>query len=418
MARDRLGTDDHSMDAPPVDPPPVDPTDPDPLDPGPPPVASAPPPRRLTRRTDERLLGGVAGGVAEYLGVDVTLVRLAFIVTACFGGVGVIAYVVGWIVLPEGPPVAGSEPRLRDRRQLLGYALVAVGLLAVGGRLGWTFQHDGAFWPVVLVALGATVLWLRTRDVGREPLPSPAASKPDPAPSAAPPAPPERATEPTTAPAPAPTPRRPRPRSYLGAVTWSSLLILAGAAWLLDASGVADLDLGVVSALALALVGAALLVSAWFGRSRGLIALGVPLVLIVGGFGLVDVPLDGGVGDPTYHPRTVLAVDHGYTLAVGNLSIDLRDVDFAGSRRHVHAQLGIGQLNVTVPEGVRVVVDGHAGIGSITVFGQQSHECCPTDVHLVRPGVAAGTGTLILDAEVGAGHIEITRREASLRGTS
>jgi hypothetical protein len=140
-------------------------------------------------------------------------------------------------------------------------------------------------------------------------------------------------------------------------------------------------------------------------------------VLIVGGFGLVDVPLTGGIGDPTYHPRAVTAVDRDYSLGIGNLSVDLRDVDFSGHRRRVHAQLGIGQLNVTVPEGVRVVVDGHAGAGSVTAFGQQSDECCPTDVHLVRPGTA-GRGTLLLDAEVGAGHIDIRRRQESFRASS
>jgi phage shock protein PspC (stress-responsive transcriptional regulator) len=421
MARARAGADDHAMDAPPIEPPPLDPGQPRPADPGPPPAAS-PPPRRLARRSDERLLGGVAGGVAEYLGVDVVLVRLGFVVTAFFGGLGVIAYVLGWVVLPLAPSTAPAESRPGDRKQLFGYTLVAVGLLAIGGRLGWSFKGDGAFWPLALIALGAAVLWLRTRDVGQEPVPPVTTPRPAPGPQPAAGAS-EATTEParvaTTAALPAAPAAAPptQARSYLGATTWCSLLILAGGAWLLDASGAVDVDLGVVCALALALVGGALVVSAWFGRARGLIALGIPLVLVVGAFGLVDVPLHGGIGDPTYHPRTVAAVDHDYTLAIGNLSVDLRDVDFSGTRRHVHAQLGIGQLNVTVPTGVRVVVDGHAGVGGVTAFGRSSHECCPTDVHLVRPGVPGG-GTVFLDADVGAGHVEITRREESFRAAS
>jgi predicted membrane protein len=110
-------------------------------------------------------------------------------------------------------------------------------------------------------------------------------------------------------------------------------------------------------------------------------------------------------------------VDRDYSLAIGNLSVDLRDVDFAGSSRHVHAQLGIGQLNVTVPTGVRVVLDAHAGFGGVTAFGDSAHECCPTDVHVVQSG-APGGGTLHLDAEVGAGHVDITRGEESLRAAS
>ena len=82
----------------------------------------------------------------------------------------------------------------------------------------------------------------------------------------------------------------------------------------------------------------------------------------------------------------------------------------------MHAQLGIGQLNVTVPADVRVVVDGHVGAGSVTAFGRTSKECCPTDVHRVRPGTPGG-GTLVLETEVGAGNIRI-QREENLRATS
>src|SRR5262249_47797067 len=101
----------------------------------------------------------------------------------------------------------------------------------------------------------------------------------------------------------------------------------------------------------------------------------------------------------------------------GNLSVDLRDVDFAGTARHVHARVGIGQLNVTVPRGVRVVLDAHAGLGGVTAFGDSAHECCPTDVRVVRPG-APGGGTLSLDLDVGAGHVDVTRRQESLRASS
>ena len=175
-----------------------------------------------------------------------------------------------------------------------------------------------------------------------------------------------------------------------------------------------------VLALALVVVGGALVVSAWWGRSRGLIALGIPLVLVVGGLGLVDVPLEGGIGNPTYRPTTLAAVHRTYELAIGDLSLDLRRVDFTGARRHVHAQLGIGQLNVTVPDGVHVVVDGHAGVGSVTAFGRQSQECCPSSLHLDRPGVS-GDGTLFLDADVGAGNVHVMRgldRRETISGTS
>src|SRR4051812_745278 len=168
--------DDRSMDAP---------TEPLRTEPTAVPTPPAVPPRRLARRLDERLLGGVAGGVADALGVDVVLVRLGFVVSAFFGGLGVIAYVLGWLLLPAAPATSPTTSQRGDRRQLLGYGLVALGLLAVGGRLGWSFRGDGVFWPLVLVGLGAAVLWLRTRD-GDVPSVAPPPSPPSP-PSSPPP---------------------------------------------------------------------------------------------------------------------------------------------------------------------------------------------------------------------------------------
>jgi phage shock protein PspC (stress-responsive transcriptional regulator) len=428
MVTARGVVDDRPMDAAPTEPMPTEPepTAPMPTEPEPtqPPPAASATPRRLVRRLDERLLGGVAGGVADALGIDVVVVRLGFVVAAFFGGLGVIVYGLGWLLLPAAPTDAPATSPRGDRRQLLGYALVALGLLAVGGRLGWSFRGDGIFWPLVLVGLGVAVLWLRNRDDSDVPPPGPGPEPPGPTPPGPSTGLALDVTETSTLPVPTgadrPSSSEPPTRpegSHLGALTVSLLLVLGGLAWILGASGAWDVDLGVLTAIALAVVGAALVVSTWYGRARGLIALGIPLVLLVGAFGVVDVPLRGGIGDPTHHPRTVSAIDRDYELAIGNLSVDLRDVDFSGARRHVRAQVGIGQLNVTVPSDVRVVLDAHAGAGGITAFGRSAHECCPTDVHRVSPG-AVGGGTLYLDADVGAGHVDITRRGESLRASS
>jgi phage shock protein PspC (stress-responsive transcriptional regulator) len=60
------------------------------------------PQKRLVRRTDDRMVAGVCSGVADYLGVDVTMVRLVTVLGAVFGfGTFVVAYVVAWLLLPE-----------------------------------------------------------------------------------------------------------------------------------------------------------------------------------------------------------------------------------------------------------------------------------------------------------------------------
>ncbi|MET0629188.1 MAG: LiaF domain-containing protein, partial [Acidimicrobiia bacterium] len=202
----------------------------------------------------------------------------------------------------------------------------------------------------------------------------------------------------------------PKPKSHLGAITVSALLVLVGVVWLLDLADVITLDIGVTVAIALALVGVALITSAWYGRARGLIALGVLLALVVGAFGVIDVPLRGGIGDSTYRPRALGAVDRSYEMAIGRLTVDLRNVDFSGHRRTMKAALGIGKLDVVLPDDVRVVVDGHAGAGTVIAFDRRTRDCCPVDVRRVHPGTPGG-GTLRLTAEVGAGDVEIRTEE-------
>jgi phage shock protein PspC (stress-responsive transcriptional regulator) len=66
--------------------------------------------RRLERKLDGRWIAGVCAGVADYFGVDVTIVRAVFAVLACFSGLGALIYVVGWALLPEeGDPTSILE---------------------------------------------------------------------------------------------------------------------------------------------------------------------------------------------------------------------------------------------------------------------------------------------------------------------
>jgi phage shock protein PspC (stress-responsive transcriptional regulator) len=78
--------------------------------------------RRLMRSTRERKIAGVAGGVAEYFELDPSLVRVAWVVAAIFGGFGLLVYVILWIVLPEGDqvPRPSSAVRIAEERYARG----------------------------------------------------------------------------------------------------------------------------------------------------------------------------------------------------------------------------------------------------------------------------------------------------------
>ena len=60
------------------------------------------PERGLLRRSyEDRMMGGVAGGLARYFGVDTTIVRIAFVVLTLFGGAGIPLYLAGLLLIPE-----------------------------------------------------------------------------------------------------------------------------------------------------------------------------------------------------------------------------------------------------------------------------------------------------------------------------
>ena len=57
--------------------------------------------RQLRRSADDKMLGGVAGGIARYLDADVTLVRVIIAALALFTSVGVALYIAAWLLIPE-----------------------------------------------------------------------------------------------------------------------------------------------------------------------------------------------------------------------------------------------------------------------------------------------------------------------------
>ena len=67
--------------------------------------------KRLYRSRTDRMLGGVCGGIAEYFGVDPTLIRLLAVVLIVAGGAAIIAYIIAWIVIPEEPKNLSIEEK-------------------------------------------------------------------------------------------------------------------------------------------------------------------------------------------------------------------------------------------------------------------------------------------------------------------
>jgi phage shock protein C len=139
--------------------------------------------RRLYRSRTDTVIGGVAAGLANYLNTDPALVRVGWVVLALVtNGVGVLAYLVCWVAVPEEPKVA-AEPVIgpdgepmpvveapvepRPHREGRAGLVVGVGLVLLGA---WFLVREylppvnwNLIWPVVLIGIGALILITSSR---------------------------------------------------------------------------------------------------------------------------------------------------------------------------------------------------------------------------------------------------------------
>jgi phage shock protein PspC (stress-responsive transcriptional regulator) len=349
----------------------------------------------------------LCGGLGRHFGIDPVIFRIAFVVLALAGGSGILLYLVGWLLIPDDQSDATVADQLvkHRSRQVLFVVLVAAGVAVLFDG----FDHNRGDWPLslVLIGVGAAVLWSKRNGPGASGRSVPTQPPPPADPMAAAPPAPARplAPPPPPPPPPPPTPaREPRARSVLVAVTLSLLAVLGGILALLGVS------LSVGLALALLVTGGALVVGAWRGRARWLIPVAIVLSGALATAAFVDVPLAGGVGDRAYRPLTLAELRPTYRLAVGELRLDLSDLDLAGRTTSVLVTNGIGHLRVTVPSSARVTVVGHAGVGEVDLL-DGTWNGTHVDERVVAGG-QEGSGHIMLRVRVGIGQVEVQRAAA------
>ena len=356
------------------------------------------------------MFAGVCGGVARNLGLDPVFVRVLVAVLVLFGGAGIVLYAVGWLLLPEddGRPSIAERAATRPadagtRRPIaLAVLLVIVGLISISIVFD---QWEGAV-LLVLVVVGLLV-WVdrRPERAIASPATSPMMSKTPVSsdPSAAP-------STPLWTPPPMAPPGPPRARSMLFAATISCILIAWGALGAADASG-AEIRAGTYPALALAVVGIGLLAGAWFGRSRGLIVVG--LVLAVGAAVAVGVdrigPFDGDAVDLTLRPTTVAELPASAEYAVGSATFDLTGVEFSDADASMAVSIGAGEIIVIVPPDVDVTVNASMGVGEVLLFSDSSGGPGVDRTVTDLGGDGTGGGLLELTLDAGVGNLEVRR---------
>ena len=150
----------------------------------------------LYRSESDRMLGGVCGGLGNYLGVDTTLVRLFFVILFFGSGIGVLAYLALWIIAPSESTlnkdltwkesIVDTTENFGERAQnmgqefsaamrqphpksgvIIGGALIALGSLLFIENLNihWLRWLDfDILWPVLLIVAGGVILVRRSQE--------------------------------------------------------------------------------------------------------------------------------------------------------------------------------------------------------------------------------------------------------------
>jgi phage shock protein PspC (stress-responsive transcriptional regulator) len=326
--------------------------------PPPPPFTAPYPPQRppLRRSRADRVIGGVCGGIARQYAIDPVLLRILVVVLTIFsGGTFLIAYVLGWIFITDDPvypamPMPGAPP--------------APGTVYYGGP-SYAAGGTGTFVdPATGAVHGAAY---------------------------------------------APAPRR-EPRSYLGLVTVSAAVIVGGILALLGVAGL-HIPAVVVASSMLGVVALGLVVGAFRGRARWLIAPAVLLLLVTQVAAVVPKSLnasfDGGVGDRRWTPTTSSPAP--FELGAGDARLQLGSLPTGPAT--ISTRVGIGQLTVTVPPATRVVLHAHVGAGEIDLPGTPAQSGTSLDVQTTIEPLAGreATTTVDLTVDIGLGQLEVRR---------
>lgn len=328
-------------------------------------------PKRLLRSRD-RMIAGVAGGLANYFAVDPTIVRLVFALSVFFGGLGVVAYVALALFVPEEGEREGEiEPPLSQRsRSLAVLAGVALTVIALSWGLAdfdpWPFDRAWFFGgPLLILAIAAGAYFI-VRGTGRL-----------------------------------------SAWGWLGGILIGLMIFSALAIAAVVSAFAAATGNGVAIASVIIGIGVLLVLAAFNGGARWLIGPAIALALPLGAVAAADISFSGGVGAHTYRPANTASLpdDGRYKLGVGQLRIDLQDFDWSEDEVvELEVDLGVGEVVVAVPEEVCVESDLHVGAGYILMAGDESDGF---DARNRANGGTLATPRLELKGEVDLGALRV-----------
>ncbi len=384
----------------------------------------------FVRPVADRMVAGVAQGVAQRFGAPTWVIRLAFIVSAFVGGLGIVAYLAIWGLVRSEDEADSPLERFfasdHSANSWIGVAIITVGALILLGNV--TFLSGEFLWSIGLIVIG---ILLYTGYIngpsgsdagddgddnvdkeGVQPVSTTtdtlvAETKPSgDSPSGG---------APTVAPTPAPPPPRPvKPRetSILGRLTIGLALVGMGVLAILDQIDAIPIDADPRHYLALTvtIIGVGLIVGAILGRARWLIIVAaflVPMLLFSPAF---EYDWSEDTFDTVFRPTSFNGLQQTYQQDVGNMVIDLTDLPWNGQMIEIEASVDLGNLEVRVPENVSIVGRASVDVGRAAGPLGESFGFGDPSVALDWPGDA---GSVDLDLTVDVGNVEVRLRPAT-----
>ena len=330
---------------------------------------------RLRRRTEHRLVAGVAGGIADRLNAPIGFVRFVL---------GLAVLLIPWAELAYGAAALAIPARGSDRPGWDGVIGVArlgliftVPVLAFAGgiNVGEPFRGSLGWWLAYCGLLVAGAVALLAADYLRD--------------------------HPRTRAEARGVVLAAVPAAACAAVVAAGVVLVPDVRWERVAPGIA-----LVAAVSL-------LLAARRGRAAAFVAPAMLSVAMVGLVAAADMRLQGGVGDTHLRPAPADA-PIVVRRAVGDVNLDLRQVTHGGRDAAVEASVGVGSIEVTVPRRSRLVLDAGVAKGQLDVFVlinsdlSQGFDRRITATARPRTGRQNALPTIRVNARVGLGSIEVS----------
>jgi len=384
-------------------------------------------PLQMRRSRTDRKVAGVCGGFAQYARIDPVVVRVVVAALTVVGGVGLVLYAAGWLLVPEEDSeqalVDRHHRRGRDEVRRIGWFVAAVlAFVAVlssgpwfGAGMGWA---GWALWPLLVLLGAGWFVFVRPErpapvapsgfdasvhhapaDLGHDATQAPPQvrpmtpdSPPGP-PSGAPPGPPSPAAGRTS-----------RGGGALATVTAALALVAVGVLWLIERAG-NQLDPPAYIAAVMAVIGLGTLLGTVLGNGRRLVPLGILAGLLLAASTQVPVWSSGEYDDA---PTRAAAVPSTYEVGAGRIRLDLTRVEDPArlDGRTLGVDIGAGEVRILVPDGLGVEVDASLLFGDLRVLERES---AGFDNELRVTDSADGDPVLRLELTGSAGQIEVTR---------